>query len=146
MSVLWDKQCHDAAMLLEGWNLFTKFIAEDIFWLRCDLCDYSSVWMSLLDWHKRYSHTEKERKFPCDKCEYSATEYNNLMVHIAAVHDKARNYKWVEHHLAWVSFPGNMIVLGSSQLSESQDRYRVGHLVVQLGWVDFDLGCSTILL
>ena len=24
--------------------------------------------------------------------------------------------------------------------------YRVGHLVVQLGWVDLDLGCSTILL
>ena len=24
--------------------------------------------------------------------------------------------------------------------------YRVGHLVVQLGWVDLDLECSTILL
>ena len=24
--------------------------------------------------------------------------------------------------------------------------YRVTHLVVYLGWVDFDLGCSTILL
>ena len=24
--------------------------------------------------------------------------------------------------------------------------YRVRHLVANLGWVDFDLGCSTILL
>ena len=24
--------------------------------------------------------------------------------------------------------------------------YRVTHLVANLGWVDFDLGCSTILL
>ena len=35
--------------------------------------------------------------------------------------------------------------LSFSQYSDSCS-YRVGHLVVQLGWVDLDLGCSTILL
>ena len=31
-------------------------------------------------------------------------------------------------------------------LTSPKLHYRVGHLVVQLGWVDLDLGCSTILL
>ena len=36
-------------------------------------------------------------------------------------------------------------LLGPNRANRSRI-YRVGHLVVQLGWVDLDLGCSTILL
>ena len=29
---------------------------------RCDLCDYSSIFMSKLEWHKKHSHAEKIRE------------------------------------------------------------------------------------
>ena len=35
---------------------------------------------------------------------------------------------------------------GELNVSPMARPYRMGHLVVQLGWVDLDLGCSTILL
>ena len=54
---------------------------------RCDACDFSSVHMSTLEYHKKYSHA----KFPCDRCEFSGSSEGQLARHAEDVHGRACN-------------------------------------------------------
>ena len=59
---------------------------------RCDLCDYSSIFMSKLEWHKKHSHAETIlRRLPCDRCEYSAPSEGKLRDHKETVHENIRD-------------------------------------------------------
>ena len=60
---------------------------------KCDLCDYTTAMMSLLARHKKYAHTDKVRKFPCEYCVHSSTSVQGLKQHIASVHFSDKKYK-----------------------------------------------------
>ena len=53
---------------------------------RCDECDFSSIHMSTLEYHKKYSHA----KFPCERCEFSAASEGQLARHTEDVHAEGR--------------------------------------------------------
>ena len=67
----------------------TKGLMQD---LACDKCDFSTVFKSTLDWHKRKIHGPNIRKFPCDRCEYSAGNEHRLKGHKATVHEKIKPF------------------------------------------------------
>ena len=69
---------------------------------RCDLCDYSSIFQSKLEWHKKHSHAEKRpsimnslqqvkpvqisKDYDCLKCSFTSTLKIELEKHIKRSH------------------------------------------------------------
>ena len=69
---------------------------------RCDLCDYSSIFQSKLEWHKKHSHAETipsimrseqqvktvqiGKDFECPKCSFTSALKIDLEKHIKQSH------------------------------------------------------------
>ena len=69
---------------------------------RCDLCDYSSIFQSKLEWHKRHSHAETipssmrseqqmkpvqiNKDYECPKCTFTSAQKIELEKHIKQNH------------------------------------------------------------
>ena len=69
---------------------------------RCDLCDYSSIFQSKLEWHKKHSHAETipsimrseqqmkpvqiSKDYDCPKCTFTSAHKMELEKHIKQNH------------------------------------------------------------
>ena len=69
---------------------------------RCDLCDYSSIFQSKLEWHKKHSHAETipsimrseqqikpvqiSKDFECPKCSFTSAQKIDMEKHIKQTH------------------------------------------------------------
>ena len=71
--------------IIESDSLMSEF--------KCDTCNFSTVFKSTLEWHKRKIHGPNIRKFPCDKCKYSAGNEHRLRDHKNTVHERIKAFK-----------------------------------------------------
>ena len=62
---------------------------------RCELCDYSTAWMTTLEWHVKYSHPakKKETKLKCGACKFTSATEDSLKSHVECVHEKIKRFK-----------------------------------------------------
>ena len=87
----------------------------------CDLCDYRATSKAHVKDHKKTIH-DKIKDFACDRCDFRSARKTHLKDHIKTQHDMIKDFAC------------------------DQCDYREVHLLADLGWVDFDFGCSTFSL
>ena len=58
---------------------------------KCLLCDYKAKSKSKLERHKQTVH--EGRKFYCDTCSFSCSEYYSLKMHDLSIHQKKFDYE-----------------------------------------------------